>query len=171
MALLFHKVFTPDYLKKAITKAPITSATETEIKIGADNLESEVIFREKILDNITAENITVKINAAFEYNNPTEMYIVVSGQEKGVGFKLNDPSSYGTVPYQGIHGDAYRGAFEPGTPTSRTEPVTSRRWPQQFQIIIKPTPASDDAPWGMCYTALDGGHSYSAIYPYGIKKI
>lgn len=158
---------TPEDLTRAITHTSTDGSNETEVMIGTDSRDYEVILRERLLHLKCFEDVTVKINAVFE-SKPMEdgLYIVLAGGGFGMGFKLNPTNKYNVTPYQGISGKASFRAlqlFDDGDP--RPEPVSSRRWPQHFQLTIKPLQSSC---WGMCCSALDGGHSYSVTYPDGI---
>ena len=175
---------TPDFLKKTTVGVSTTGSNDTELKIGTDAAPFEAILHVPIFDKFEGdeapEDITVCINVAAEgpkasFYDP--MAVCITDNHHVMGIQLRDPSEYtkaGLGPYMSIYGGFGRTIVDPVvTKSNETELDFERetwlRWPQMFNIKIKPNPSGGvfggSPAWGLCSSAVSGGTSLSYIYP------
>ena len=173
--VIFYKCMTPTYLKSKVIGVGTSGSDDTELEIGQDSQNNEVILRQTLLnqhDKVSScDDLTVAINMACE-GPPPKVYdplsIMISDGRNAMGVQLRDPSEYHTIgPYQGIAGDDGR-LLTNITELKSTEKDAAydyqhgqlQRWPQMFRILLKP-----NSYWGLCSSAANGGISLSYNYP------
>lgn len=182
--LLFYKCMTPDFLRPMTIGVKTDGSTDTELNIGSDDFDNEIILRVPLLQMGVlrdTDDITVAITAATEgpppivapWNlqrafsiAPDPLAFMVSDGIVAVGMQVRDPREYHTIgPYQGIAGDVGPILKNIKYIGDTAEPIANypRRWPQVFEIQMKP-----QSFWGSCSSAADEGHSFSARYPYNL---
>ena len=172
--VLFYKCMPPSYLQTKVIGVGTSGSDDTELEIGQDSQNNEVILRQTLLRRNEVhggDDLTVAINLACE-GPPPKVYdplsIMISDSRDAMGVQLRDPTEYHTIgPYQGIAGDDGR-LLTNITELKSTEKDAAydyqhgqlQRWPQMFRILLKP-----NGYWGLCSSAANGGISLSFSYP------
>lgn len=169
---------TPDFLAGTVQGVSTTGSSSTELDIGTDSQNYEIILRETLLTGRQVRrnaDITVKINVAAEGPPPSKydpLAIMIGDSFSVMGVQLRDPTEYHTIgPYQGIAGeDGYQLTSIKELKSTEKEvnyrPGEWQRWPQMFNIVLKP---SARPPWGLCSSAANGGISLSFAYPRNLR--
>ena len=169
---------TPDFLKGTVEGVSTTGSSSTELEIGTDSQNYEIILRQQLLTSRQVKrnaDITVKINVAAEGPPPSKydpLAIMIGDSFHVMGVQLRDPTEYHTIgPYQGIAGeDGYQLTNIKELKSTEKEtnyrPGEWQRWPQMFNIILKP---NSRPPWGLCSSAANGGISLSYVYPRNLR--
>ena len=184
--LVYYKCMTPDFLKdKVFNKSLTAGSSDTELKIGQDDSTFEVILDvpilpERLPGDPDRTDLTVCISIAAEGPPPTyydPLSVCITDRQKVMGVQLRDPSEYagkeGLAPYMGVYGDFGRNLTNPKIIESTEKEQNFHRnmwlrWPQMFNIKLKPNPAGGVfglPPWGLCSSAVAGGVSLSYSYP------
>ncbi len=178
--LLYYKCMTPKYLEKFVDRLIEGGSDDIELKIQASGTEYKRLFTVPLLGRNFGrrderDNLTILINVAAEGPKPSyydPLSVCISDGRDVMGVQLRDPSEYhkeGFGPYMSMYG---RDGFNLSEVINKasTEHETNfkhgdwLRWPQMFNIRIKPNPGQDQ-PWGLCSSSVNGGVSLSFTYP------
>lgn len=181
--LLYYKCMTPAYLRTKAVSLNLDGSDDTELKIGPDDTQYESILHVplfgKAKDALERSDLTVMINIAAEgaaVNCYDPLSVCITDHLNVMGVQLQDTSQYnkvGSGPYLGIYGQFGRTLLNPTIIKSAEKEknfinAAWIRWPQTFNIKIKPNPKGDvfGAPaWGSCTSATGGGVSLSYVFP------
>lgn len=181
--MLYYKCMTPAYLRTRAVSLNIDGSDDTELKIGPDDTQYESLLHVPILgkakDALERSDITVCINIATEgaaVNCYDPLSVCITDHLNVMGVQLQDMSEYQKPdigPYLGMYGQFGRTLLNPTVIKSSEKEknfinATWVRWPQTFNIKIKPNPKGDvfGAPaWGSCNSSTGGGVSLSYVYP------
>ncbi len=178
--LLYYKCMTPTYLESFLINPNLKGGSDDiEFKVGAGGTEYQRLLTVPLLPRSTKpgerDDLTITINVAAEGPKPSyydPLSVCITDGDQVMGIQLRDPSEY-TDKKLGPYMSAYGGygfslvnpVFKPSTEgESNFAYERWRRWPQMFNIRIKPNPTFAQ-PWGLCSSSINGGISLSFDYP------
>ena len=178
--LLYYKCMTPKYLEKFVDRLIEGGSDDIELKINPSGTEYRRLLSVQLLPQNFGppqerDNLTIMINVAAEGPKPSyydPLSVCISDGRDVMGIQLRDPTEYTKKefgPYMSMYGrDGYSLTNVVNKPSAEHEQNFNyeewRRWPQMFNIRIKPNPGQDQ-PWGLCSSSINGGVSLSFTYP------
>ncbi len=181
--LLFYKCMTPKYLEGFVSDLIDGGSDDIELKINPSGTEYKRLLHIPLLPQCFSykgrENLTIAINVAAVGPKPSfydPLSVCISDRDMAMGIQLRDPSEYTDPklgPYMSMYGkDGFSLSEVDNQPSAEHEKnfqyETWRRWPQMFNMRIKPSPGSEQ-PWGLCSSSVNGGISLSFTYPNSLR--